>query len=439
MKYLIVFGVICLLGCGAQQEQSVTESSSSTDIPNETGDIDDADIGEVVGQSEQLEEPLSDTYHDNPCQDFFFVYAIDISPDGREMALAGGSGSIVLLDLTTGRLRKVIRPEYQGPNYLPCVDDQIFTDIAYRPDGKVIAATRGITGYGFVHIDQIKAKVIKETVLAGADRVEFSRDGKRALLHGDHIGGELIELRGQKGLFSAVRTKHGEGVEAGREGNRCAMSPEARFVAMTEVANFTRFYDTKLNKQIAKIEHEYMIGPNKEICRGCNDIAFSPDGSMLSLLCSQLLVWDIARKKMISPTSDTLKSRSLVNGRMPWYLVHAWSPDGNRVALIGKTDGPVIWNLPTNSDDPAFSLPRGRIPYVDTVSDIEWHPNGGILTWVQACKVWFLRLSDDEYFYMRIRFEPDEQGRTVISEKPLKASEIRELTSQDVVRFMSGN
>jgi WD40 repeat protein len=453
--HLAVWGALaaCFVwACGAAQDASQTLSETETGGPvaplegvvsEDEAPADDLDLIPTKIESRAPEVALESPHaqDETPGGDDsnrpLFLYASDWSPDGRELSLGGSKDAIVVVDMVRGRLRKVLTPYAGDRSEILCIDDLFFTDVLYSPSGKTIAALRGITSFGVFFFQSSSLGLRRSLEGMPVDRMQWSRDATRLFLHSDFIGGDVVQSRTGKVLFSAERRDHGEGVEIGLEGRRAAMSSDSKLVAMTEVYDFTRLFDAQQKRQLAKLPHAFPVGDDMETCFGWTDIEFSPDDRYLSLLCSQLLVWDVSTQKLISPTKATLESRVDADGEGRHYDAHAWSPDGTKVALAGQDDGLAIWNLASNRDELVFNVREDEESLGNRVSDVEWHPNGRFVSWVQGTRLWVLRIADGAVFFLEVHPDPGSGSWTLRFSGVSDAESGPELSPADVTRFMT--
>jgi WD40 repeat protein len=185
------------------------------------------------------------------------IRALAFRPDGKTLAVATDTPSVLLIDATTGKLEGA----------LPAPPHQILA-LAFRPDGTELVGA----GFGIVHVwDPVTRK--EKTVLRGhVGQV-------RALAY--HPAGDLLASVGHDGdvrLWSVPAGKLERTLKAtGEPLAAVAFSPDGKHLAVAEsaqgTANSTIVYDTASGAQ------RFIVNGQES---GIRALAFRPDGRQLA-------------------------------------------------------------------------------------------------------------------------------------------------------------
>lgn len=142
-----------------------------------------------------------------------------------------------------------------------------------------------------------------------------------------------------------------------------------------------------------------------------SDVAYSPDGSMISIGYRDPWVWEVATLRLRLPTKATTTSRPPSHR---WVGLHAWSPEGRHIAALGIQGGLSI--LDTSSGRYVEGIPTAPDDHltVESVRDLDWHPSGRVVTWVHMSRLWLFRLSDSEVISLAFIREPASRAGTAL-------------------------
>jgi len=267
-----------------------------------------------------------------------FAAAFDPASDGRYLATGGGlyiyeeegktsgpminEGSLDVWDTTTGERRN-----------LDAVDGQNVIDVAFSPDGGVLAAAYGVyihpRHHGYARLWDVETgEPIGEPfpgLAAGVSAVAFSPDGRRlALAKGDTGEGqcevEVWDWRARALVYSTT--------EASLFVKALAFDPTGRFLASAESrSRVVRLWDATTGEEVRIFQgHEGFI----------EDLAFTPNGEVLASCGQDNLVklWDVSAGQEI----ETLRGHSRFVSSV------AFDPEGRRLAS-GDFGGSVkVWD-----------------------------------------------------------------------------------------------
>ena len=289
--------------------------------------IRDADTGSVLFERRGLRHGL-------------YAVAFDPNSGGRSLATGGGlqhspDGSREL-QVIEGRL-DVWDTETSERRTLDAVDGENVLDLAYSPDGSLIAAAYGLdvsdTHIGYARLwDVATGKPVGEPFEGrpgGVSAVAFSPDGRLlALASGFSEEGryqiELWDVSAQKPELEHRLSGESSLVHS------LAFDPSGRFLASAEMGRtrLVRLWDVTTGSQAQVFRgHESFV----------QDVAFSPDGRLLASCSEDHLVklWDV----------ETAREVETLRGHPGFVLGVAFDPGGNRLAS-GDVRGSVkLWDV----------------------------------------------------------------------------------------------
>ncbi|QDV38998.1 WD40 repeat domain-containing serine/threonine protein kinase [Tautonia plasticadhaerens] len=288
--------------------------------------IRDADTGSVVFEKPGLRHGL-------------YAVAFDPNSGGRSIATGGGlqhspDGSLEL-QVIEGRI-DVWDTQTSERRTLDIVDGQNVLDLAYSPDGSVLAAAYGLdvsdTHRGYARLwDVATGEPLGEPFEGrpgGVSAVAFSPDGRLlALAAGFSEEGrnqiEIWDVSAQKPELEHCLSGESKLVHS------LAFDPSGRFLASAEMGTYlVRLWDVTTGSQVQVFKgHESFV----------QDVAFSPDGRLLASCAEDHLVklWDV----------ETAREVETLRGHPGFVLGVAFDPGGNRL-VSGDVRGSVkLWDV----------------------------------------------------------------------------------------------
>ncbi|MBI1914623.1 MAG: sigma-70 family RNA polymerase sigma factor [Planctomycetes bacterium] len=266
-----------------------------------------------------------------------------ISPDGKVLAVAGGSQAIGLWDVATGKkLREVEAP----PNSSTLA-------LVFSPDGKTLAAAIGDGTIRFW--DVVTGKLIPRLALHEASyaNLAFSPDGKTLVIGDGDLG--LVEDHRKLSKVPTVRLLD---AVTGRELRKPFELPEAassrgrvpRWVSMGQVAfsadgkvlaaavSSTSRLGTDPTIQVWEVATGRVLCRLERVLAGGGELsgcfALSPDGKSLVTVGEAARLWEVATGKLRGP----------IRGHSDTVCAAAFSPDGRLLATGSQDTTVLIWD-----------------------------------------------------------------------------------------------
>lgn len=298
-----------------------------------------------------------------------YVSAASLSPDGKQIAICGGSNVIRFLEVATGKeSRRITIRE-------PINTQQMF----WTPDGKQIV-TRGYNGVNVW--DANNGNLIKQAANAQRDgrdgMIHMSQDGKFVSIGNQYDNGsvKIVDLTSgsivqtvkpiQNSTVQGALSPKGELVATwGQHYNRGGGKPEDEAL----IPRTIQLWDTKEGKEKEKLVSDiYQI----------QTVRFSPDGSKMAAGGNGVIqMWDVA--------SGKLERRFA--GRTGQGAQLLFSPDGKFISAAG-TDGCVqTWDIASGK---RAGICDGQVVNAGTLG-LLYRPDGQLLAWavnVNAIEIW---------------------------------------------------
>ena len=198
------------------------------------------------------------------------------------------------------------------------------TALAYRPDGKLLAAGGYQTvtlldpGNGDV-VGRLPGQTAKVTALA------FSRDGKRLAVAGGAAGtaGEVRLYAGQPDAQpECILAAHADLIQD------VAFSPDGKTLATCGYDRLIKLWDVATGKELRTLtDHSDAV----------YGLCFSPDGRLLASAAADraVKVWDVAGGRRLYTLGEATD----------WLYAVVWSPDGRRLAAAGVDKSIRVWEV----------------------------------------------------------------------------------------------
>jgi WD40 repeat protein len=296
-----------------------------------------------------------------------YISAASLSPDGKELAVCGGSQIVRFLDMATGReVRRINLREYLQTN-------QLF----WTPDGAQLV-TGGYTGVNVW--DAKDGRLVRQAVNPNKDgrngMLHLSADGKWVSIGSQYENGtvKVVDLTtgNQVAAFNPVQNASVHG----------AMSPKGEYVA-TWGQHYNRGNEKPEDQQrIARTVQIWDVKGGKEKVSLVTDIyqimcvRFSPDGSKVATGGNGVIqLWDVA----------TGKEERRFAGRTGQGLQLLFSPDGRMLTAAGQDGCVQSWEVATGRRAGICEGPAAN------VAGLHYRPDGQLLAWavnVNAIEIW---------------------------------------------------
>jgi WD40 repeat protein len=291
------------------------------------------------------------------------IWAVAFSSDGKTIASAGKSGSIVLHDVETGKVLRSFRGEEAGgTNAIP---------VAFAPDGKTLAVAVG-RGLDAVCVWEAETgNRVRQFRGTGQPifSVAFSKDGS-TLVGGEEHMVHAWDLRAGKeiGRLPPPPGTHFHGVALAPDGKTLTTG----VVDKDEIVSFC-LWETAGGRKL----HQWQAYPDQE---GIHALALSPDGKRLACALGygegvqdpfRLRVWGVPTGKLQLDLPGNFHSLR-------------FSPDG-KVLAAAATGSVTLWDAETGKE--IRRIPTGWIPG----GPMDFRPDGKVLA---LGALWTLTLWD---------------------------------------------
>ncbi len=272
------------------------------------------------------------------------VRAVSFSPDGRWFATAGGDGRVLVWDVAGRKVFKALPGPPTG-----------FHGVAFRPDGKRLAAIAG--GSGVVHLWEVPSfqrvpllRVPGEVALL--TRLKYSPAGDR-LVAGD-LGGHLHVWGPEDGKYArkvAAHKGHVTALAFSPDGTRLLSGGEDGLVRLWNVQGFP--------EPVRYLGHSAAV----------KSLAFRPDGRQFASASPREAVkfWAADR----DPRAVRLPRG--VGGGLGLVTALAFHPDGRRLAAVTQAGELELWDVPEGR---LAACLAGVAPDLQAVA---WQPGGGLV------------------------------------------------------------
>jgi RNA polymerase sigma factor (sigma-70 family) len=261
--------------------------------------------------------------------------ALAFSPDNKTLAVAGyhGQGAVELWDLTTRRIRATVVGQ-------PGNQDAYAAAVAFTPDGRRLAlggGTRGGVGtrgdpawLKLCDLGTKKQQEIDHEHSALIKSLAFSPDGKTLTTGSWDFSMKLFDVAGGKLLANMSQGPRGSvsGV---------AFSPDGTLLASANSDGTVKLWD------VATFKEKASFGQPQDFFPIISCVAFSPDGKTLAAGtwnkepegAHDVFLFDVA----------TGTERRRLPGHTAWIQTVAFTPDGKTLASAGNDRKLKLWDV----------------------------------------------------------------------------------------------
>jgi WD40 repeat protein len=295
-----------------------------------------------------------------------YVSAASLSPDGKLLAVCGGSQTVRFLDVPTGKeIRRIGVREYLRTQQL-----------LWTPDGKQIVTT----GYNGINVWDVKdGKLVRQAANPNRDgrdgMIHLSADGKFVAVGSQYENGQVKVIDLSTGSqITTIKPAQNSTVQG-------AMSPKGELVA-TWGQHYNRGGPAGDDQTIARTIQLWEAKTGKEKSSLVSDIyqimcvRFSPDGSKVAAGGNGVIqMWDV----------ESGKVERRFAGRTGQGMQLVFSPDGRILSAAGQDGCVQSWETATGKRAGICDGP------VANVAGLQYRPDGQLLAWavnVNAIELW---------------------------------------------------
>ncbi|MBL8799595.1 MAG: WD40 repeat domain-containing protein [Planctomycetia bacterium] len=258
------------------------------------------------------------------------VHGVAFSPDGKQLATAAPIPGILVWNVATAKIVKV----------LPLTTSRCAYAVSYSPDGKLLVAglDRAMNVWQTDDWKEVwtlgQMPVTAEATSGVVHKLVFSTNGDRMVngfTESTKTGGRVVGVR----VWDVENRKEYPSVSQPNQGNVVALTlaPDDNTAVTGDGEGKIIVWDLKEQKK--KLDWAAHKPTTREYC--LNDMAFSPNGKVLATvgMTPTVAFWDPTNGKQLSTLPTNIKVVRCVR----------YSPNGKLLAVGGDSNELELWDL----------------------------------------------------------------------------------------------
>lgn len=298
------------------------------------------------------------------------IESISFHPDGSMLAIASDDETIRLWNMSTYQEEAVLKGR-----------DETFYQVAFAPDGRLfsLGMEKEKAPISSLHVWDVEDQSSLELSLGKEEGAVFQNS---MAIHPD---GQVIAIGGCSGGEEAIRYQvNGMDlritcdpnkiyfIDANAGGIKFSTEPDSkgilRYIVYSPDGNRLAYADSTGNFHVYDMESNN----EKTIGQPANDLAYSPDGSLLAVpFDNYIFLWNV--ESIFSGNIDNMIKKLIFEGHTDTVTEVIFSPDGNLLVSGSKDKTIRIWDVKTGVE---INQLEG---HSNSITDLAFSPSGNYL------------------------------------------------------------